>query len=1338
MENKQDNSEQGRKLRVKERKTYTDEDIDDDEIDGKRNYSVDEKLKSNKYNKNYVKFMKGEDFTLKYLQENGLKYPILFLEKSGLGLRVPSQNFQVSDVKQCVGSRRMLDVMDVTTQKGMEMSMKEWVRYYENKDRDRLLNVISLEFSHTKLENYVDSPSLVRQVDWVDVAWPQHLKECQTEATNIIEKMKYPKVQKYCLMSVAGCYTDFHIDFGGTSVWYHILHGEKVFWLIPPTVRNQEIYENWVLSGKQGDTFLADHIQDCQKIELKAGNTFIIPSGWIHAVYTPKDSLVFGGNFLHSFNIDQQLSVSAIEDITHVPGKFRYPFYTEISWYVLERYVHCLTGKTYLEKPQLKLEETEKADSPLPCPSERESNASSSPPDDVKAEDIKKETIELAPSTPKLSKTVSIELRRIDESSVRRSSSDDNDSVASGQPKSPSAALKFRSRKSSSDSVCSNTDVKSSALTELSDLAGRLDVNSEEESTLIKSEGDVKQSVSLDKPVKKKKYIHLTKYEILGLTRLAEWLESLPSSKKGIPKDLLDPEAVMVQIKKLLDIHKNDDPVLAVTGEPVLVWSPDTKKFLKMKQKDKLSMGTGMKIKNAKGDKAGASSIRRRRTRCKKCEPCTRTDCGECNFCKDMKKYGGPGRMKQSCISRQCLAPVIPSAAVCMICGEDQRVKDELGESVTTLMECGICWEIVHLNCLRQKYENLDNEGVINEDLPNSWECPKCCYDGKQGQLKPRVLKGIPKSLRPAEGYSVSSPSYDTHDQVVEGKRVTAKQSPEHKIKDFSVGKDRSPFKASSPEIQVDSPMKTESDHHSPEETPKKRKPGRPPLHAKTSPHKPLQSIKSRQFSPQKTAAAIKKRRLSMKKSTQKIPLALPKTGSPSPKSNGQTSKKSSVPIITRAGRKRKAKPVIDSESDSSEDELLLRRRPRRELSPFDPEQPSTSRAHAEDSVGRASPRAHRTKQGFDSAQSVAGIRLARGARLGRKVMHEQNSPLTTSDANTNNSVEAEGGANQAKKSESECSGVFSKHGIDNFNASKRREDKSQEQLLTKEPRIVLQKYVVRPALPPPSPDYVELNNGKNHPLSREHWMRVFKFLTQVDLAKCLCVCKTWNRWCIHPGLWKTLDLSKRRIVEVHLMGIVRRQPLTLNLSSVVMTQKQLDWLVTRIPQLKHLDVSKCSWATISALCSSTCPLLHSLNMNWASSLKDQFFEDLVTLPVDRRPALKNISRLSQLTKLGVAGTEITDISLRLMTEYLPKLQEVDVSYCIRVTDEGINILTKSTLHSNLIALDLSGCRQLTGNSLHMIKRCTKLEKLSIKGCSKITIQNCQQFSLKTLKSMTW
>ncbi len=46
------------------------------------------------------------------------------------------------------------------------------------------------------------------------------------------------QVQKYCLMSIAGCYTDFHVDLGGTSVWYHLLRGQKIFWLIPPTPVN--------------------------------------------------------------------------------------------------------------------------------------------------------------------------------------------------------------------------------------------------------------------------------------------------------------------------------------------------------------------------------------------------------------------------------------------------------------------------------------------------------------------------------------------------------------------------------------------------------------------------------------------------------------------------------------------------------------------------------------------------------------------------------------------------------------------------------------------------------------------------------------------------------------------------------------------------------------------------------------------------------------------------------------------------------------------------------------------------------------------------------------------
>lgn len=46
---------------------------------------------------------------------------------------------------------------------------------------------------------------------------------------------------------------------------------------------------------------------------------------------------------------------------------------------------------------------------------------------------------------------------------------------------------------------------------------------------------------------------------------------------------------------------------------------------------------------------------RRRRIRCRACVSCTRDDCGECKYCKDMKKFGGQGISKQCCLSKQCI-----------------------------------------------------------------------------------------------------------------------------------------------------------------------------------------------------------------------------------------------------------------------------------------------------------------------------------------------------------------------------------------------------------------------------------------------------------------------------------------------------------------------------------------------------------------------------------------------------------------------------------------------------------------------------------------------------------
>lgn len=64
---------------------------------------------------------------------------------------------------------------------------------------------------YLRLSNLVETPKIVRKLSWVENLWPEE---------SVFER---PNVQKYCLMGVKDSYTDFHIDFGGTSVWYHVL-----------------------------------------------------------------------------------------------------------------------------------------------------------------------------------------------------------------------------------------------------------------------------------------------------------------------------------------------------------------------------------------------------------------------------------------------------------------------------------------------------------------------------------------------------------------------------------------------------------------------------------------------------------------------------------------------------------------------------------------------------------------------------------------------------------------------------------------------------------------------------------------------------------------------------------------------------------------------------------------------------------------------------------------------------------------------------------------------------------------------------------------------------------
>uniref|UniRef100_A0A8C6M895 CXXC-type zinc finger protein 1 n=1 Tax=Nothobranchius furzeri TaxID=105023 RepID=A0A8C6M895_NOTFU len=56
-----------------------------------------------------------------------------------------------------------------------------------------------------------------------------------------------------------------------------------------------------------------------------------------------------------------------------------------------------------------------------------------------------------------------------------------------------------------------------------------------------------------------------------------------------------------------------------------------------------------------RSERRRGSKVKRSVRMCGECEPCRRTeDCAQCDFCKDMKKYGGPNKIRQKCRFRQC------------------------------------------------------------------------------------------------------------------------------------------------------------------------------------------------------------------------------------------------------------------------------------------------------------------------------------------------------------------------------------------------------------------------------------------------------------------------------------------------------------------------------------------------------------------------------------------------------------------------------------------------------------------------------------------------------------
>jgi lysine-specific demethylase PHF8 len=215
--------------------------------------------------------LKGNQVTTEYLAKTGFTKPILVTNRDGLDLALPSRTITLAEINELVGPDRFIDIIDCEKQVTYKMGLEEYIEYFESFDRNKIYNVLSLEISNTKLGELVTTPRIVRDLSWATIGvWPTVKQEENTEdnldlpdikrkatwslqsskkkrrtvsstdtdqsddeqfegvETNHFENFERPEVAKYCLISPQSSYTDFHVDFGGSSVWYSVVRVSKI------------------------------------------------------------------------------------------------------------------------------------------------------------------------------------------------------------------------------------------------------------------------------------------------------------------------------------------------------------------------------------------------------------------------------------------------------------------------------------------------------------------------------------------------------------------------------------------------------------------------------------------------------------------------------------------------------------------------------------------------------------------------------------------------------------------------------------------------------------------------------------------------------------------------------------------------------------------------------------------------------------------------------------------------------------------------------------------------------------------------------------------------------
>uniref|UniRef100_A0A0K0EX85 JmjC domain-containing protein n=1 Tax=Strongyloides venezuelensis TaxID=75913 RepID=A0A0K0EX85_STRVS len=248
-----------------------------------------------------------------------------------------------------------VDNKDGSKSMTLESLLEEFSK--DSSRRKHIYNCVNIDFTFMNLGKIFKPIDFVIKNDIVINNWPDIYKIAQLYHVNKcgeVDNLIVPLTHQVCSISGKGSFTDFHIDFSGASVWVMLLKGKKIWWLIPPTPYNVRLYEQHLKDHSSCRQNIIELAEQCCRITLTEGQSLLVPSGWMHAVLTLEDSLMIGCSFLTLYGMDVSFKIVESENRQRMIDDYKYPYYYQIIWYLINNFVEKIYGQSYIDKKQYK------------------------------------------------------------------------------------------------------------------------------------------------------------------------------------------------------------------------------------------------------------------------------------------------------------------------------------------------------------------------------------------------------------------------------------------------------------------------------------------------------------------------------------------------------------------------------------------------------------------------------------------------------------------------------------------------------------------------------------------------------------------------------------------------------------------------------------------------------------------------------------------------------------------------------------------------------------------------------------------------------------------------